>query len=122
MHTFGGTPEYPRIFSGDQIDSAVPPREVVDENYRRKPSDRELARQAAITLNSSFPRILQQLRSLWGTAQGEVYLDGLILDERGNRQGFPPDVLNALLILQRVHFLIYGTFRKVDPWDNIPGR
>ena len=59
----------------------------------------------------------RQLLALWGTLQGEVYLDGLIVDERGNRQGFPADALRALLVLQRVQFQQYGTCKRVDPWD-----
>ncbi|MGH8864974.1 MAG: hypothetical protein ACREVZ_10095, partial [Burkholderiales bacterium] len=64
-----------------------------------------------------FPRIHQTLLALWGTGPGETYLDGLIMDDRGNRQGFPPDVLRALLVLQRVHFQTFGTFQKINPWD-----
>ena len=121
MHTITAAVEFPQIFSGVQIDAAVPPSEVIEEKVQRSPSDRELARQAAAIVSRTFPRILQQLRLLWGTPQGEIYLDGLILDERGNRKGFPPDVLNALLVLQRVHFLVFGSFRKVDPWDHTLG-
>ena len=36
-----------------------------------------------------FPHILARLADLWGSAALDAYLDGLMLDDRGGRQGFP---------------------------------
>lgn len=110
-------PEFPQIMSDAEIDAQVAVNEVVDRKMQRQPTDKELADEAVALLKTQFPRIHQNLVALWGTGQGEAYLDGLILDDRGNRQGFPPDVLRALLVLQRVHFQNFGTFKRVDPWD-----
>lgn len=84
---------------------------------RREPSEKERFDGAVAVLKKNFPRIHQSVVSLWGTAQGEIFLDGLIVDDRGGRQGFPPDVMQGLLLLQRVHFQKFGTFKKVDPWE-----
>ena len=40
----------------------------------------------------NFPHILARLADLWGSAALDAYLDGLMLDDRGGRHGFPPDV------------------------------
>ena len=110
-------PEFPRIMSDAEIDANIPAGEVVNQKNFRQPTDQELVGEATALLKTLFPRIHQSLVTLWGTGPGEAYLDGLIVDERGNRQGFPPDVLRALLVLQRVHFQTFGTFKKTDPWD-----
>lgn len=109
--------EFPRIMSDAEIDASVPASEVADQKIQRQPTDKELAGEAVALLKTLFPRIHQTLVALWGTGPGEAYLDGLIMDDRGNRQGFPPDVLRALLLLQRLHFQTFGTFKKIDPWD-----
>ena len=99
-------------------------REVVD-NFaivdRKTPSQSEKQRfdEASAILKKAFPRIHEKFVSLWGTGEGETFLDKLIMDDRGGRQGFPPSVMGALLILQRVHFQRYGTFRKVNPLGNV---
>ena len=111
------TPELPQIMSDEEIEANNPEDGVVDPSIQRPPTDEQLAEDAIATMKTLFPRIHQQLLALRGTPQGEAYLDGLIVDERGNRQGFPPDVLRALLVLQRVHFEQFGTFKRVDPWD-----
>ena len=110
-------PEFPQIMSDAEIDANVPVGEAVNQKIRRQPTDKELADDAVALLKTLFPRIHQTLITLWGTGPGEDYLDGLIMDDRGNRQGFPPDVFRAVLILQRVHFQTFGTFKKIDPWD-----
>lgn len=114
--TIAEEPDFPQIMSDAEIDANVPV-EVVDQKDQRQPTDKQLAEEAVATLKTLFPRIHQNLVALWGTGPGEAYLDGLIMDDRGNRQGFPPEVLRAVLILQRVHFQTFGTFKKIDPWD-----
>ena len=110
-------PEFPQIMSDAEIDANVLVTGVVIQKSQRQPTDKELAELAVALLKLLFPRIHQNLVTLWGTGPGEAYMDGLIMDDRGNRQGFPPDVLRALLVLQRLHFQTFGTFKKIDPWD-----
>ena len=111
------TPDLPQIMTEEEIDAQIREAEVVDRQYQPPPSDKQLSGEALELLKTLFPRIHQNLLALWGTGQGEAYVDGLIVDERGNRKGFPPDVLRGLLVLQRIHFEKFGTFKKVDPWD-----
>ena len=109
--------EFPQIMSEAEIDAKIPVSEVVNPCNQRLPTDKELTEEAVALLKTLFPRIHQRLVTLWGSGPGEDYLDGLIVDDRGNRQGFPPEVLRGLLVLQRVHFQRFGTFKKIDPWD-----
>ena len=97
-------------------------REIADKFTivdRRQPDRSEKQRfdESIAVLKNNFPRIHQNIVSMWGRPEGEEFLDNLIMDDRGGRQGFPQDVMGALLLLQRVHFQKFGTFKKVDPWD-----
>ena len=48
-----------------------------------------------------YPRIANSLAAMWGDAEGlRSYFDGLFIDRRGGRKGFPPDVLNDLRVLR----------------------
>jgi hypothetical protein len=51
-----------------------------------------------------FPRIANSIADLWRRVpQCEAYLDSLVIDQRGNRTGFPPDVAKELRAL-RSHY------------------
>lgn len=49
-----------------------------------------------------FPHILARLAD-WGSAALDAYLDELMLDDRGGRQGFPPDVATEIFGLIALH-------------------
>ena len=51
----------------------------------------------------NFPHILARLADLWGSAALDAYLDGLMLDDRGGRHGFPPDVGMEIFRLISLH-------------------
>jgi hypothetical protein len=57
-----------------------------------------------LALMRQFPRIANQLAAVWSeTPSVRSYLDGLLVDDRGHRQGFPQDVLSELISLQLYH-------------------
>jgi hypothetical protein len=74
-------------------------------------------------LEAKFPRIAKSVRELWGTPQLDDYLDRLLIDDRGDRHGFPPEVVEALLTLSHRHAAQYG-FRTPGEhdWRNVPMR
>lgn len=111
------TPGFPSLLPDEEIEALAKMRDRAVAPVDRQPTDKEMVEAALETLKAGFPRIHQKLVPLWGSAAGEAYLDSLIVDDRGNRQGFPPDVMRGLLVLQRVHFEQFGTFKRVDPWD-----
>jgi hypothetical protein len=67
-------------------------------------------------LLSKFPRIANLLAVLWkdpGSLRG--YLDDLLVDKRGNRQGFPLDILRELFALRAYYDELHpGSSR---PWE-----
>jgi hypothetical protein len=57
-----------------------------------------------LALMRRFPRIANQMAAVWSeTRSVRSYLDSLLVDDRGHRQGFPQDVLRELLSLRLYH-------------------
>ena len=51
-----------------------------------------------------YPRIANLIAATWGDrASFETYMESLLTDKRGNRRGFPPEVLKDLAALRRFH-------------------
>jgi len=57
------------------------------------------AREAMSAIEFRFPHIARELCTLWKTNQIELYLDSLLIDNRGDRVGFPADVMDELMFL-----------------------
>src|SRR6187431_1037998 len=55
------------------------------------------------TLEQHFPRIAQKLAAIWRSEACAVYLKDLMVTERNTRQGFPPDVVEDLLMLYLIN-------------------
>lgn len=69
-------------------------------------------------LAKQFPRIANRLAESWDRPQQcEKYLDGLIMDGRGDRQGFPPDVAAEIATL-KAHFLRAAPTVHKGVWGN----
>lgn len=54
-------------------------------------------------LEARYPRIFSRVLELWGTQELEGYFSELLIDDRGDRQGFPKPVLQDIMRLQMVH-------------------
>jgi hypothetical protein len=70
-------------------------------------------------LPARFPRVLNRIAALWNRpAVAERCFEELLLDTRGTRAGFPPEVLSELLALRN-----YNASRivpkKIDPWQEM---
>jgi hypothetical protein len=50
-----------------------------------------------------YPRIGEKISMMWGYVELQNYLSTIILDERGDRQGFPKPVLAALMEVHKRH-------------------
>ena len=51
-----------------------------------------------------FPHVLNKLATLWADDEAcGAYLESLMLDDRGGRQGFPPAALSELIALNLHH-------------------
>ncbi len=55
-----------------------------------------------IALLRRYPRIANLIATVWGDPKYVgTYMDSLLTDQRGNRRGFPTDVLRDLVALRR---------------------
>ena len=75
---------------------------VLAPNVQRK-LYRDMAEDGS-ALEQRFPRIANTLSSFWQKPDIDLYLDGLLLDDRGDRMGFPMDVLDDLMFLASIRW------------------
>ncbi len=54
-------------------------------------------------LEKDYPRIVEKLALLWGHGDISTFLGHLLIDERGDRHGFPPDIMAELMFLTNLH-------------------
>ncbi len=54
-------------------------------------------------LEKDFSRIFNKVLELWGIEKLNEYLNGLFIDEKGNRQGFPREVMREIFVLSRLN-------------------
>jgi hypothetical protein len=67
-------------------------------------------------LASRFPRIANSISELWRrVARCEEYLDTLVVDQRGDRKGFPPAVAQELAALRSYYAELHPS--STSTWD-----
>lgn len=69
-------------------------------------------------LEARFARIVNRIAELWLTPQLEHYFNDLLVDRRGGRQGFPPEIMRELMTLYATHTSTVSANAKdpLDPW------
>ena len=66
-----------------------------------------------------YARVANLIAATWEDSKAfHAYMESLLTDKRGNRKGFPPDVLAELLALHR-H---YDAKRQSIPWATVAKR
>jgi hypothetical protein len=66
-----------------------------------------------------FPRIVEKIGVLWGSPQMAKYFTELLFDDRGGRQGFPPDIMTELFRLANFYDTLKPARTAVDAaWEN----
>ena len=74
-----------------------------------------------LALMRRFPRIANQLAASWSDPPSvRSCLDGLLVDRRGNREGFLPDVLRELLSLRLYHENLHP--QELSAWGGVGRR
>jgi hypothetical protein len=69
-----------------------------------------------VELAERFPRIANSVAELWRrVARCEEYLDALVVDRRGDRTGFPPNVAQELTKLRAYYAELHPN--KGSAWD-----
>jgi len=104
------SPIPPKVPSDD-----LPDLSLLDEKVdpRKGPPQKIDVRSAL----EDYPRICARVQQLWGTAECEPYLNTLVIDTRGNRQGFPPPMMEELLYLGRLSRALVILSVGGDLWD-----
>ncbi len=54
-------------------------------------------------LERDYPRVFGKIMSLWDTPESDAYFLDLMVDQRGDRVGFPPAVATEILHLSTIH-------------------
>ena len=71
-----------------------------------------------MVLAGRYPRIANNIADLWRrVARCEEYLDTLVVDRRGNRSGFPPDIAQELNNLRGFYAELHPAGRS--GWDQL---
>ena len=68
-------------------------------------------------IENRFPRIAATIREQWGKRALDDYFSGLVIDKRGDRQGFPLEVLSAIMEIARLHSAQFKLGVPVRPWE-----
>lgn len=106
--------ELPKLFSEEEFNAQLQERE------RRELADRRIhERRAAPTqgpmladglpqspIEQRYPHIAKKLTSLWRSEACTVYLSGLTVADRADRQGFPLDVMGDLMMLYEINDML----------------
>lgn len=54
-------------------------------------------------LESHYPRVMQAIQALWGHDELTKYFETLMMDDRGDREGFPASVWEEIYLLEKIH-------------------
>ena len=80
-------------------------------------------------LEKQFPRILGSIVTLWSDIEMRPFFDGLIIDKRAHtgahaaakpREGFPPEVLEEILLLASINRILHPSGWGDDPDTTLP--
>lgn len=72
-----------------------------------------------VELEKRYPRIFQRVLDLWGHKELDSYLDDLMIDERGDRAGFPPEVATEIIHLGLLHHTrMQPVQHRPDIWED----
>jgi ankyrin repeat protein len=69
-------------------------------------------------LEQQYPRILSKIMSLWDSPSIEAYFADLLVDDRGNRAGFPKEVASDIFYLSTLHS--HQPEPQEYPWSGVP--
>lgn len=67
-------------------------------------------------LEEHFPRLIPEIQTFWGSPTCFEQLQGLLIDTRGGRAGFPAAVYSDLILLQT---LVPKPDAPYDIWNDI---
>ncbi|MCU0840366.1 MAG: hypothetical protein MUC79_01435 [Thiobacillaceae bacterium] len=69
------------------------------------------------SIEARYPHVAAKAVAFWGTEQFLPYVNELLTDDRGNRQGFPFETLQELHFLKELHLEAYPHFQQ--SWEDV---
>jgi hypothetical protein len=66
------------------------------------------------TLERQFPRIIEAIVLEWGRPTLNRYLDRLMIDDRGDRVGFPEEILSEIMLLKLINESLTAVHSRPD--------
>ncbi len=57
-------------------------------------------------LEAKYPRILDTIQTMWGFQELNGFFRKLTIDDRGGRQGFPPEAWEEIQTLWSLHLIL----------------
>lgn len=84
---------------------------------RPKPTLPADAAADALLVVDKFPRIGDKIILMWGSIDLQKYLCDLIVDHRGDRQGFPPPIAAALMRIFDEHSKLFPD--NDNSWNSV---
>jgi len=71
-------------------------------------------------LEQKFPHIFEKILALWGKAKLDWYLESLMVADRPDRQGFPPEAAMEIFRLSVIHGeLDLAKQKKAGAWEGL---
>lgn len=70
------------------------------------------------TLEQQYPRVFSKIMELWDSTDIDAYFIDLMVSDRPDRQGFPPEVASDIVYLSMVHARQRDR-DEVDPWGHV---
>ena len=67
-------------------------------------------------IRNHYPKIGERIALMWGSAELQKYLNNLVYDERGDREGFPRPIANAIMRVLREHGKLVLEEER-NPWN-----
>ena len=113
--------ELPKLFSDEEFKAQRELRERRELEERRELPDRrmeerrrepmQLGRKPSdglpeSTMEQKFPHLVKKLTGLWRSEPCAVFLSSLMISDRPDRQGFPYDVLEDLIMLTELNEIL----------------
>lgn len=66
---------------------------------------------------AQYPHLAERVAQLWGTQAMDIFLNDLFFDRRGSRQGFSPEVMHELFMIQSRHNQLFPPKEVSGIWS-----
>jgi hypothetical protein len=109
--------ELPQIVSDEEFERLLHEREKAlralrsdhdkwDNSGMVAPQRRESDGLPESTIEQSFPQIAHKLTIVWPSEACAAYISSLLVNKRETRQGFPPEIVEDLLMLHAINDML----------------